>query len=81
MLELYNPNAPNAYLITFKLKDEQKINEKFQAKLPDGLLVRIANPKGPIIMEPTPVLSKGERVITSSIWRSLNGNTLIWSTF
>lgn len=42
------------HLSKWGLKGEQKLTEKFQAHLPDGLSVRIANPKGLIIMGRTP---------------------------
>ena len=42
------------HLSKWGLKGEQKLTEKFQSNLPDGLSVRIANPKGLIIMGRTP---------------------------
>lgn len=42
------------HLSKWGLKGEQILTEKFQAHLPNGLSVRIANPKGLIIMGRTP---------------------------
>lgn len=42
------------HLSKWGLKGEQKLTEKYRAKLPDGLSVRIANPKGLIIMGRSP---------------------------
>lgn len=42
------------HLSKWGLKGEKKLTEKFQSFLPDGLSIRIANPKGLIIMGRTP---------------------------
>ncbi|WP_254869836.1 Shedu immune nuclease family protein [Celeribacter sp. HF31] len=43
------------HLSKWGLKGEQKLTEKFRTDLPDGLSIRIANPKGLIIMGQTPI--------------------------
>jgi len=43
------------HLSKWGLKGEQKLTDKFQTILPDGLSIRIANPKGLIIMGRSPM--------------------------
>jgi hypothetical protein len=46
------------HLSKWGLKGEQKLTEKFKDHLPAGLSIRIANPKGLIIMGRTPMVRK-----------------------
>lgn len=45
------------HLSKWGLKGEKKLTEKFHAQLPDGLSIRITNPKGLVVMGRTPAAS------------------------